>query len=254
MPSTRLLQSRPATSGKQIRARVWTAGRVLLLAVAVMVTFAAFFLTSMRVVTHAREVKVPDIRGKAVAEAQADLDRTGLTFKIDTRRADDQVPADHVLSQDPLPGSVIRRERTIRVRVSNGKQAPAVPDVVGQAERTAEVMLADAKIQVGSRAEIVSARYAADTVIGQDPSAKEQSAAVALLLNRGDARASFVMPDVIGTVAARAVDVLRQRGFRVTITGDMPYPGLPPGIVIRQTPQAGYQVEAGAPVQLETSR
>ena len=254
MPSTRLLQSRPATSGKQIRARVWTAGRILLLAVAVVVTFTAFFLTSMRVVTHAREVKVPDVRGKTVADAQAAMDRMGLTFKVDARRADDQMPADHVLSQDPSPGEVIRRERAVRVRVSNGKQSPAVPDVVGQAERTAEVVLSDAKIQIGSRVEIVSAHYAADTVVGQDPQAKEQAATVALLVNRGDARASFVMPDVIGTVAARAVDVLRQRGFRVTVTGDNPYPGLPPGIVIRQTPQAGYEVDAGAPVQLEMSR
>jgi beta-lactam-binding protein with PASTA domain len=62
------------------------------------------------------------------------------------------------------------------------------------------------------------------------------------------------MPDVIGTLGLRTVDILRRRGFRVTVTAEVPYPGLPPGVIVRQTPQAGFQIGYGDPVQLEISR
>jgi beta-lactam-binding protein with PASTA domain len=62
------------------------------------------------------------------------------------------------------------------------------------------------------------------------------------------------MPDLIGTLGSRAVDVLRRRPFRVTIGAEVPYPGLPPGIVVRQMPQPGYQVGFGDTVTLEVSQ
>jgi serine/threonine-protein kinase len=238
----------------QFRTRVWSAGRLVLLAVALSVTFGAFFLTSLRVATRAREVKVPDIRGKAVADATAALAEVGLALRVDQRRADSQVAADHVLSQEPEPGAVLRRQRPVRVRVSDGQRDPIVPSVVGLAERTAEIVLAEENVNVAGRAEVRTASYPAGTVIAQDPPGKERSGQVSLLVNRGDVGATFVMPDVIGTLGVRVVDILRRRGFRVTIGADVPYPGLPPGVIVRQTPQAGFQVAQGDPIVLELSR
>jgi beta-lactam-binding protein with PASTA domain len=62
------------------------------------------------------------------------------------------------------------------------------------------------------------------------------------------------MPDLIGTPGRRVADILRRDGFLVAITGETPYPGLPPDVVIRQTPQAGFQIAFGEPISLEVSR
>jgi beta-lactam-binding protein with PASTA domain len=48
--------------------------------------------------------------------------------------------------------------------------------------------------------------------------------------------------------------VLRSRGFRVAVVGDQPYPGVPAGVVLRQQPQAGFQISPGEPISLEVSR
>jgi beta-lactam-binding protein with PASTA domain len=77
---------------------------------------------------------------------------------------------------------------------------------------------------------------------------------VALLVNRGEQGNAYVMPDLIGVAGSRAVDLLRAHGFRVTIAGEIPYPGIPPGIVLRQSPSAGFQIVAGEPISLEVSR
>ena len=44
------------------------------------------------------------------------------------------------------------------------------------------------------------------------------------------------MPDLIGVGGDAAAAVLRQQGFRVTIVAQQPSSGLPPGLIVRQTP------------------
>lgn len=241
-------------NARQLGTRVWSAGRLFLLVVALSATFGIFFLTGMRVANRAREVTVPDIRGQSVAEANDTLGDVGLVLRVELRRPDPKVPANHVLSQEPEPGSILRRQRAIRVRVSEGQRDPVVPSVVGQAERTAEIVLAQEKLEVGSVAQIRSTSYPAGTVVAQDPAPKSQAPKVALLVNQGESGVGYVMPDVIGTSAGRIVEILRRRGFRVTVAAEVPYPGLPSGIVIRQTPQGGFQVGYGDPIMLEVSR
>jgi serine/threonine-protein kinase len=189
-----------------------------------------------------------------VNAATAALADEGLVLKIELTRPDASVPADHVFSQDPGPGTVLRRERAVRVRVSQGVVSPPLPPLVGQPVRTAELTLSQAQIGIDNEAEIHTASYPADTVVAEDPPAKDQATKVALLVNRGDGDVTFVMPDVIGTLALRSVEILRRHGFRVTVAAEVPYPGLPPGVVVTQTPQAGFEIGYGDPVQLEVSR
>jgi len=52
----------------------------------------------------------------------------------------------------------------------------------------------------------------------------------------------------------RAAEALRTRGFRVTITGSQPYPGVPQGTVVRQQPAGGFKVGPADAIALEVSR
>lgn len=255
MPSAPLPSNRsPNTPSRQLRTRVWGAGRFLILAAALSATFGTFFLTGMRVANKARDVTVPDLKGLTLEAATELSAQTGLVVRVDARRADRTIPRDHILWQDPEPGTTFRRQRAIRVRVSEGQQDPVVPVVIGQNERTAELVLTQEQIKVGEKSEIRTTAYAAGMVVAQDPPATQQAASISLLVNRGENGAGYVMPDVIGTLGGRAVEILRRSGFRVTVGAEAPYPGLPPGIVIRQTPQAGFQIGHGESVVLEISR
>ena len=51
-----------------------------------------------------------------------------------------------------------------------------------------------------------------------------------------------------------SVDGLRARGFRVAIVAQQSSPGIPAGVVIRQTPAGGYQVHPGDAISIEVSR
>ena len=246
------MRSRP---GKPVRQRVWSVGRFLVLLAGLTATFGIFFLAALRVTTRTREVQVPDLKGKSVAEAKTMTGDLGLTLRIDdVRRPDRSVPADHVLSQEPSAGTVWRRQRPVRIRLSEGLREPALPVVTDLPERTAEVTLAAAQVTIGGRAEIRSTKYLSGQVVAQDPSAGQRAAKVTLLVNRGDPSVSVIVPDLIGSLAIRAVEILRTQGFRVAVTAEVPYPGLPPGVVVKQTPQAGFRILPSDTLMLEVSR
>jgi beta-lactam-binding protein with PASTA domain len=250
--------SRVAASGRQangVRHRVRTAGRFLLLAGGLGLTFGVFFLTSFGVATRAREVRVPDVRGKSLSEATTALAAVGLSAAVDpVRRADAQVPADHVLSQEPDPGNTLRRQRPVFIRVSDGQRDPVVPTVIGQADQAATAILTQSGIAVAARIDVRNADSPVGAVVAQDPPAKGRAQAVTLLVNRGLPDQAFVMPDLIGTIGARTAEVLRSHNFRVAPLAMVAYPGLPSGVVVRQTPQAGYRTAQDELIVLEVSR
>src|SRR5215208_912373 len=238
-----------------LRTRVWSAGKLVLLGSALVATYVLFAAASMRVALRAREVQVPNLTGRTPNEASAIAADLGLTLKVDdSRRADPKVAAGRVLAQEPAAGSVARRQRTLKVWLSAGQRATTVPLLVGETERTAQLRLSQEAIAVADIAEIRSQAFAPDVVVAQTPPANTAASNVALLVNRGERGASYVMPDLIGVNGDRAADILRNRGFRVAVVGSMPYPGIAAGIVIRQSPQGGFQVGPGEPISLEVSR
>jgi len=234
---------------------VWSVGRLLLLAAALGGTFLLFFGVALRVALRARVVQVPALVGKTVNDASQTLGGLGLTLRVDpTRRTDDKVTANHIMLQDPPAGAAARTPRSIRVWLSAGPRTTTVPELIGQTERTARIRMEQDGVALGSVSEFRSPDYPADAVVSQDPPPEAKAPQVSLLLNRGEASVTYVMPDVIGTDGNRVSDALRAQGFRVTITGSQPYPGIPPGTVVRQQPQGGFRVAASDPISLEVSR
>lgn len=235
--------------------RVWSAGKLLVLAGALFLTYVVFAAIGMRVALRTREVQVPALGGKTVNEATALLTDAGLNLKVEEgRRLDPKVPAGGIVAQEPLAGVSTRRERSIKVWISGGPRSMSVPALSGESERTAQLRLQQDGLTLGKIAEIRSADYPAGTVVAQFPAPKSTGAEVALLVNRGERGARYVMPDLIGINGERAAEVLRTRGFRATVVGDHPYPGVVAGIVLRQSPQAGFQIAPGEPISLEVSR
>jgi beta-lactam-binding protein with PASTA domain len=238
-----------------LRTRVWSAGKILVLVGALVATYVLFAAASMRWALRAREVQVPDLTNKTAVEATATMSSLGLTLKVDdSRRIDTKVAAGRVMSQDPPPQTTTRQQRTVRVWLSAGAHATLVPALEGQTERAAELRLAQDGLQVGSIAEIRSESAAADVVVAQDPPANSTGLKVALLVNRAEQASNYVMPDLIGVNGERASTILRDQGFRVAVVGSTPYPGVSAGIVLRQSPQAGFQIAPGEPISIEVSR
>src|SRR6187397_2889385 len=94
--------------------RVWGAGKRVLLAGALVLTYFIFAAAAMRLAIKTRDVIVPQLTGKSVAQA-------GLNLRVEeARRVDATIPAGTIVRQDPEPGVKTRRERSVKVWISAG--------------------------------------------------------------------------------------------------------------------------------------
>jgi beta-lactam-binding protein with PASTA domain len=237
------------------RGHVWTVSKVLVLLGALTATFLLSATLAMQVALRTRDVQVPQLVGRTIEDASERLAALGFDVQVDeNRRVDPIVPVGRIMLQDPTAGLEARTPRSVRVWISAGRSTTTVPTLVGQTERTGRIRLQQESLTLASVAEFRSPDYAADAIVAQDPPPSTLGPGVSLLVNRGEQATTFVMPDVIGLDGLRAAEVLRARGFRVTIVGSQPYAGIPAGTVVRQDPAGGFQVGADEAISIEISR
>jgi len=237
------------------RSRAWRLGKLLVLLGALLATFGLSALLGMRYALRAREVVVPDLTGRPVSEATRLLEAHGLSLRIDrNRRFDARVREDLILQQEPPAGAQARQQRSIRVWLSAGVRAVTIPTLVGETERGARIRLEQDHLTLDGVTTIRTPDAGADVVLAQAPPPSSHANHVALLVNRPDAAAALLMPDVTGAEAAAAAEALRAQGLRVTLSEVAGAAGTPAGIVVRQQPSAGYAVGPAVPLLLDVSR
>jgi len=227
-----------------------------LLALGLLATLAVSALATMRVVLSAQDVQVPVLVGRRIPQAGALAARRGLSLRVEGRRHDAGIPADAVVAQEPAGGATLKAHRSIRVWLSLGPRRLTVPGVEGEGLRTARVSLNQALVPLGRVAE-VDDPSPEGTILVQRPSAGETDAlgsGLAVLVSRGPGNFDYLMPDLIGRDAGRVLEGLQVRGLKVADVRYRTYPGVAPGIVLRQFPPAGHRVSPRIPVSLDVSK
>lgn len=231
-------------------------GRNALLGASLLATLAGSALVTMRVVLSSRDVAVPALAGRSLADAGAQAAQRGLVIRVEGRRHDPAVPAERVVAQEPAPGATLKAHRAVRVWVSLGPRRVTVPPVEGTSARTARIALEQAGVPVARLVEIED-QAPEGIVLAQRPPAGEvdlSEGGASLLVSRGPGGASYVMPDLIGRDANLVLASLRAAGLKVTDVRYRGYPGAAPGIVLRQDPPAGHRVSSRAALSLDVSK
>jgi beta-lactam-binding protein with PASTA domain len=187
-------------------------------------------LVTMRLAVHGREVEVPDVRGRSPAEARRVAEPLGLTTQTERQYYSATVPEGRVLSQMPAAGSVVRRGWELRLAVSLGPQRVTIPQVVGESQRAAAIILQQRGLD-SSTAEISLTDAADGQVVGQAPPANAADVAspkVSMLVAQ-DAPEAFVMPSFIGRPLGSVALALKDAGFTL---GKVTFATLPGSVAV----------------------
>ena len=181
-----------------------TLGGSAMFAVFIVCAFAA-----MRIAIHGREVSVPNLANLSDADAAVAAKKLGLNLSVENRFYAGTVPVNHVLSQSPAPGSRVRRGWQIRVTESLGTQQVPVPDLTGQDEHPATLMLKRLQLDLGTVAHIPGPGPAG-TILAQSPppnvSGLDGPHVAILVADDENAPASdaYVMPSIVGLTLSTA--------------------------------------------------
>jgi eukaryotic-like serine/threonine-protein kinase len=232
-----------------VRMLAWAAGTCVL----VVALASASFCIAYRAERRTSVVTVPDWTGKPRTAAIDEAKALGLGFSVEGERHDPGVAADRIVSQEPAPGAIVRRGRTVRVTVSLGGETITVPDVVRHPARQAEAEIRRAGLTSGFEARIHDADVPEGQVIDQVPAAGTLAATgerVNRLVSDGPRVPRWVMPDVTGRPLRDVQDWINLCGFRSGPARRVPAVGKAPGTVIGQLPLAGSPIARRDVVEL----
>jgi serine/threonine-protein kinase len=235
--------------------KVLAYGQFLLLLV---IVFFLSAILSSRIIQKGEMISVPDLTGKTLAEAKAVLAKKRLSVQEKGVVFSDRWEQGRITDQEPPAGSRIRANRPVRVVLSGGSEMIEVPALVGRSLEASTKILADLGLTKGSVSQIHTAQYAAGRIMAQDPAPAGQSikrnTPVNFLVSQGELEPRYLMPDLIGKKATPTISRLGELGFKVADVRYSYYPGLDPGIIIKQFPAHGYGIAKRNLIALEVSR
>jgi len=232
------------------RERIEWLGRTTLL---VFILASAAFLsaiTAMRIAIHGREVTMPNLVGKNVAEASQVLNSRGLVLRVADRVYSD-LPINVVVRQTPTAGLLMKVSQQAHVVLSLGQRQLTIPSLEGNTLRAGRIELLRAGLQIGEVSNVALANQLPDMVMIQNPKPGTGGATprVDVLVAQAGHEAAYVMPHLIGMneiEAQKRLDTgnLRRKANYVAA------PQWPHGAVIDQTPPGGSRVTETSMVEL----
>jgi len=200
-----------------------------------------------------RQVQVPDVKGRASADAVATLQNHG--FRTHTQqKPDSQVPPDKVIGTDPQANSSVDAGAEITVNVSTGPEQREVPDVASLTYGDAVQKLKAAGFSVFKQSDAPSTPELKDKVLGTNPPANQTSAITnEITVVVGTGPESKDVPDVSGQTVEQAQQNLTVYGFTKFAQAQLDSPR-PAGTVLSTSPGAGQPVPLDTVIELRVSR
>ncbi|MFE3584561.1 Stk1 family PASTA domain-containing Ser/Thr kinase [Streptomyces vinaceus] len=162
-------------------------------------------------------VFVPDVKGKPLDDAKAELVKSGLAPGLVTQAFSQDVAQGSVISTDPAGGQKRSPDTAVAIVVSKGRPLQ-VANVVGRPLDQARAALQDLGLKVETAAEQVNSPFPAGTVANQSIGAGAQAATgdtVTLTVSKGPRLVP--VPPVVGQEADVARRTLEAAGFKVKV-------------------------------------
>ncbi|MFD7787284.1 Stk1 family PASTA domain-containing Ser/Thr kinase [Streptomyces nojiriensis] len=194
-------------------------------------------------------VAVPNLKGRPLEEAKAELTQSGLAPGMVTQAFSQDIAQGSVISTNPAGGEKRAPDTAVSLVVSKGRPVP-VPSVTGVPVDQATAALEALGLKAVTAPEQVNAPFAAGTVANQSIGAGTQAAAgdtVTLTVSKGPRQVP--VPNVTGQDVDAARKALEAAGFKVKV--DRPLISFSNTIDTQSVP-AGQNAPEGSTITIKT--
>jgi serine/threonine-protein kinase len=199
------------------------------------------------------QVKVPDVSGQSLDDAQSRLSDANLDYRV-LQEVSDSVDAGKVTRTDPPSGSQVDKGTVVKLYVSAGKEQVQVPDVSGQDPVTAANALGAKDLtveQVNQPSDTVDD----GKVIGTNPAAGTsvyKGSKIQLIVSSG--KEQVRVPNVVGLSKTDATAELQNAGFDVIVREVTSLDPNNAGRVIAQSPSSDSKAAKGSAVTISVGK
>jgi serine/threonine-protein kinase len=207
----------------------------------------------LRVSAGRGEVKVPDVAGETLDDAQSRLADAGFEYRV-IQETSDSVDAGKVTHTDPASGSLAQKGTEVKLYVSAGKEQVVIPDVSGQDQVEASNTLGARSLTV-EKVSQPSDTVDSGKVIGTNPAAGQsvpKGSKIQLIVSSG--KDQVTVPNLNGLTQSEAMDSLQNAGLTGTVTSVFACEPSSSGKVIAQSPSNGSRVDRGSNVNMSVCK
>lgn len=230
---------------KNRRSKFWIVFTILLVLGAI--TFGVIRI--IPTILFPDEVQVPDVVGLREMDGYQMMRASGLWLKVEQTVFDNEIPQGHIISQDPLPGRMVKQDREILVRISKGAEEMVMPDVMGLVAREAKLTLTQAGLVLGDEEEVYDPEVNPNIVLEQWPrpgGTISKGTPVDLVISKGQkATVPFSLPDFRGEAFENIEERLAQLGLEVGNSWPEYSTIYSKGQIVEQNPAPGTEVQEG---------
>jgi eukaryotic-like serine/threonine-protein kinase len=200
---------------------------------------------------------VPNLVDLSLQQADSVLGKQDLELQILAEETDPSRQPGMIISQIPAPGTKMKEGRTVKVKVSKAEEAVTVPKLKGVSVRQAELLLAQAGLQLGEIIWVPSDSFPKDVVVESTPPSGisvPPGISINVTASLGPLSDTVSMPDLVGKNLEECKKLLLEMGLQVGNTKSKTNDDFLPGTVLDQSIQPGDRVARGTEVDLEVSK
>jgi len=210
-------------------------------------------------VRQKEETVVPDLIGRPVVDMLDIMADKNLYIKKVGQQYNAKIPDGSIISQNPLPGSVVKVGKVIKVVVSSGGEVIFVPDLMGKTVRQASLMIRQSGLVLGEITRTYSGSVKKDCITSQDPVPEEivqRGVMINLVISDGPSggTALMTMPNLTGRNIRDIENILKGTGIKVGKIRVIADDTVPEGTILRHEPEPERVIMDETEVDLMVSK
>ncbi len=223
----------------------------------VLITGISAYLTLTLIIKSEDTVIVPHLEGKDVVYALEILTELELNTKVRGSEYTGDIPKNHIVFQEPRPGSEIKKGRDVRIILSKGPKTFAMPHLLGLSIQQANIILDENDMCRGELSRTYHRQTEKDAVMAQVPAAGmvvSRGDCVDLLVSLGRRPTAFKMPDLAGLTLEDALQSIERLNLVIGELTSAYQEHKPRNTIVEQEPVSGQRVTIGSTVRLLINR
>ena len=223
----------------------------------VLVAGISAYFTLTLIIKSEDTVVVPNLEGKDVVYALELLTELELNTKVKGSEYTSDIPKNHVVFQEPQPGSEIKKGRDVKIIISKGPKTVSMPNLITLSVQQAHIILEENDMCQGELSRTYNTEVEKDRIIAQVPFAGTviaRGACIDLLVSKGARPSAFKMPDLAGLTLEDALQSIEKLNLTIGELKSAYQKPKPRNIIVEQEPVSGQRVIIGSPVSLLINR
>jgi beta-lactam-binding protein with PASTA domain len=207
-------------------------------------------------VRHGKSKELVDVTLMDIKSAMIMINTSGFKGIVTDTIYTSEVEPNIVLDQHPEPGTIVKKGRTVRLKISQTEKLVLVPNIIGQSQRSAELLLNKVGLKISAISREYSVIVPNGVIVNQMPDSTEtlpKGYSVRVVISKGRSPNDIQVPSLFGLSKEAAELELQRIGLEIGKVHYKQNEDLIPYTVLDQSIQAGTILENSQSIDITVS-